>query len=661
MPGTEARRSMSLRPLRDKKSRESEPGASEVDEPKKPSGTSRGAISSISPEEEKALLSLVRERLSDAERATHDLYPQWAVALAYDAGNQWVIWDAEAGALRDMRDNNDREWYRTANIMRPLLARGTSRLTSNRPASQIIPRTQRDLDRQAATELRVVEDHYEAKHDGRMQLRRMVHYGLLCTTAFLLQYWDPEAMAEVPVEWDSFGEPTRYEPRPVGDLCERVVWGHQVKLDPRADVFETCQWAALDMLLPNGEIERRYGIAPSAPSGLAGRVMNSLGSFGRWVIGPNANPIRNEEAPRQARVVVLYDKPTARYLKGRVIHALPDEDKILKVEPELPMGIIPLIPLGNQTQAGTPYHRGVGFDAAQVQYDYNVLRSRWAGMLRDQKITLTRENTDGAGADLVDDLIEEGPRYRTIWHDRGAAAPNFNVTPVPDAGLLNALEKFERELQNMCGVHDASMGIASADAKSGYQVKLLQDADNSMMATFVQAIEQFVIERTRRRGLFAARYVKEPRAWGLDDKNNPEESDAVTSSNLPALTAGGMAVVRISEGSGTPRTPEAMDAEIMGLFQSGALGDPTTPEAQEALLSALYSPAAARAKEIVEKIRERKEREALLASQLDNETAAPGAEGAEMPAEMPLGATNAEMPIEAAPDMSAPEMALQEL
>lgn len=546
----------------------------------------------------KQILDHCAERLSVAEDGRQALEPDWAVCIAFERGNAWYEWSEEYQALIDIRDENDRRSYRSVNLITPIIGRNTSRITSQRPDINTIPKDRRrQLDLDAASEISIVNEHYDHKNDGRSQLRRLARYAQIVTTGFLLQYWDPRARATVPVEWDEDGRPVKFDERFVGDLVERVVPGHEIFADPGAMTWDTCRWLIHAAPLSPSEIRERWNVdvkgegQTESPRG----VLGMLGRLASMATGLLKNrPVR--EGPTVVYTLYQLPDPSIGAPKGRVIcwtgpHLLEVADECEE---------FPFLPLGWLEDDSTPYHRALVPDLVGPQYDYNWVRSRINGILRDQRTTVVREYGDGAGADLAEHL-EDGPRIRQIFHRKGRAAPQITMPPGPSEAMYRQLDLIRGEISDISGVHDVSRGAGDSNATSGYAIRLLLDQDASLQAPFAQAVETFIARRAERRARIVARYVLEPRVWGLEAANNPTD-EGITVSDLPALRAGGLAVVRVMEGSATPRTPEATDAQIKEWYDGGLFGPPGTPEAADVYFRLVSSPVAARARQILDEI-----------------------------------------------------------
>lgn len=621
----------------------SEPSASEL---KKPSGADKA--SRLPRRKAEALVELVKADYQESKQAREDLDPDIALAIAYEQGNQWMEYSKERG-LFDSRTASDKKWYRKANIMRPLGRIAVARITSNRPDVTVRARSNRDLDKQAKKEAELGVAHYNTKNNIRRLINRAAYYAWCATTAFLYQGWDPYAEAEVAVEFDpETNEPTRYEKRPVGDYIEYIVPGHEVFADPRARSWEECRWIVHVQVMGLADIKERWGKSVDESSAIRTTFRSIMDSF--------VSPWTHTTTPKKsAEVMTRYEMPTpGMYPKGRVITVCNDE--VLEYREELEFGHFPLVPVGYQEIEGTCYHRGAGPDLYPLQYDYNILRSRWLGSLRDMKLTIVRQRGDGAGADATDKLkqenqegVDETPRYRTIWYRAGRQAPQFELPPpMPASDFTLAMREIRQEMEQIGGVHRSSSGAGDPNAKSGLAIRLLQDADESSSAEFGHNFEYFLEERARRMIEILVAYVKEKRAWELNETGNSEDAELVYS-GLEALRNGGMAAVNVIEGSGTSRTPEAQDQEILDLAREGFLGDMADPDIREMVLGLLNTSAASRAMEAIFAQRDAKAQEAVIKGQIEDELDAQGGMGG-----LPVDPSQAPPAPPLAPEMALP-------
>jgi len=278
--------------------------------------------------------------------------------------------------------------------------------------------------------------------------------------------------------------------------------------------------------------------------------------------------------------------------------------------------MIPLLHLGYQEQVGTCYHRGIVCDLVEPQFSYNLLQSRWLAERNNRKYVFFRDPNDGSGADIEERLqapVEESGNFVTIWTK---SMGQLAASPTVHSDTPEALAVLERQMSDIAGVHVNQLMNMGGEKPSGYALRIALDADNTQNAPFSARLERFIEERARRRGVILGKYVREPRAWGLDDTKNPEEG-RISVSRLGALTAGGSAVVRVVKGSLTPSTPEAQDSAIQDWAAAGLLGDPADPDTQEMIFGLMASPAASKAVEALRKKRELDQKRQMIAAQLE--------------------------------------------
>lgn len=568
-----------------------------------PTRSETGGPAPTPSESDRALLGFLTSRLQESRAALQQALPEIVIGLAYEAGKQWLTWKQDqrgGGQLVDERNKNNLKWYRTVNLIRPRVLVNVARFTAARPDVSLTPKSTRDLDIRAADEARVVIDHYETVNDGRDQLRRLAWYHFCGTTAGVLFWWDTSAWATVPKPGPNGVD--GYTLAQIGEERERVVFGHQLLLDPRFPRPEDARYIAIEEWLSLAEIRERWGASVEPDQSNRSELSQAAGEVASFLGGWWAQKV----APRAKKVYSYYERPSLTFPMGRTV--IFTDDQILFQQEELPCadreagtpGVIPLVLTGYQPRLDSPYHRNPVSDAAQPQLDYNTLRSQVIHQLkRSGKHRQVRRMDDMAGAD-VEDLTEEGPDSITLWYAAGSVPPQDSPIPPPPEMLLSVMADCREEINDILGVHSVSSGQGDPNADSGYAIRLLTDNDRTQQAPYNQAMQRLVEDRARMRIRFASHYVLEPRAWGLDDLENPQDADGRVSA-LPALRSGGAVAVKIVEASGTPATPEVMDEETMALFDKGALGDPALPETQQMLLELLHSPAASRARELVER------------------------------------------------------------
>ncbi|HNB60666.1 MAG TPA: hypothetical protein PK308_10140, partial [Phycisphaerales bacterium] len=535
------------------------------------------------------IVAYVEARREDGRAAAQPVMGAVAVGIAFDEGRQWVDWSTDwgdgKGRLRDRRQGADWRWYRTANLAAGKIKVNTARVTSSRPEATILPRGDSELTMEAAEEARMVVDYYDEVNRGRDLLAREAHYCQVATTAFRWFWWDADADADVVEDGPNGPEIVRAA---VGELRETTIWGHNVILDPQATGLHDARWVIVEQELGLGEIERRWGKRVNPDRSRADGLLDGNEIENLWAPGKTAG--------RSAVVSTFWERPTVDFPKGRTV--IWSGSTLMRALDELPCGVVPLCALGYEDALDSPYHRNLMHRMAPIQLMINEVMSGWMhAWKRSTKLVVTRQTNDGAGSDLVKQF-REGPDVIELFHRVDTPPPGFSPVPVPTGDSASIIQVLDGILSDIAGVHGVSEGGGEANANSGIAIRLLSDADRTMNALFEHNVERYIEDIARMRILFASHYVREKRAWGLDGSDNPTER----LSGLEALRRGAGVVVRVVESSGTPRTPEVMDEQIMAFFDRGALGNPQDPAVRKLLFKALQSPAAVRVAEMLEQM-----------------------------------------------------------
>jgi hypothetical protein len=528
------------------------------------------------------------------------------VSLSYlRTDSQWLRF--QNGRIDDARAIDQLDAYKTVNLYQSYIVRASSRACARRPDVSVLPKGEREIDKEAAAELDAALNHYDSTLRLQDCLRRVVTYALSATTGYLKIYWDESRMAEVPIAWEDEQdptEPTRYGMRPVGDVVAEPTPGHEIYLDPGAATFDTSPWVLQVRRVPTESVEDRYGVEVASDWEEQGRMaeVKNLVQSTFW------HGATSEDG--RTTVFEMYERPCARYPKGRTIVCT--QSALLVAEDSLPDGVVPFIPLGWLEDPFSPYDLSIGQSLAPLQSMLNGTFSQEAQIASLQKAWLTRTGADGAGADLTERVKDKG-WFVEVWHDKNETAPQLVVPNMDTANLSNSIERIVGFMSDVSGIHDVSGGPDSPgpEASSGVAIRMKQDADQQLMALFHIRVEEFCKQRAERIGHLVASHVLEPRVWGLDASHNADKP-GMRVSDLSALRRGGLAAVVVQPGSGTPQLPEMQDQEVMHLVGAGLLSP-------QAALKAMKSPVATRAGKIEEQMQEEAERAQVISATLGNQ------------------------------------------
>lgn len=545
--------------------------------------------------EEGDAVKLVNSRAEEALKHRADMEGQWAVSLAFENSQQWVEWDKAAKTLKTLINPDSaksRIRWRTYNLIRPMVKKLVANATRNKPASIFRPQNpESQADEMATAEARDLVTHYGIKFCDQETLRRIAHFNYTATTVYYKQTWDPNEKAFVPSQFDpATGEPSAFEEAPVGDICERVVPGPEILVDPR-DVtpnLKDSRWIIHAHVLPTAEIKERWGVAVPA-DGKGAMNAERVGPF-LAMMAKNASSgatlgYGREIPENTALVYEMYEKRSKERPDGLMVICTSQK---LIFQGSLPYKCVefPFIAIGLDPSPDSPYCRGVVEDLVAPQMDLNRLFSRILERMEYDKLTVTAVKGVGMGVDA----FEENRHMRRVYVDQAAGIGGYNVSQPPPINpeWITMISVIKEQFQDIAGVHDVSQGMTGGGVTAGSAIRLLQDADASQHSQYYQTVEEFCAERDRRRIGLAAEFFAEPRQINTDlTTEGSEGQPTVKSQTFEGLLNGGKTRVSVVPGSATPKSPEIHNQEIKEMYQLGMFGPPGDPVANEMALRLL--------------------------------------------------------------------------
>lgn len=571
-----------------------------------------------SPEEASRVAAAMAMFQSAADnRRYHE--PRGFESLAFYLGNQYVTYNQTSHMLQAQRKPREpHKVYETRNLIRPKINKLLARALRNDPDSTVAPDTPATKDRAAAMEGRAVIAHQDQLQHSPMQMWRMARWASTFGTTCLLQWWNPDAEAEVPDGWNpQTGEISGSTRAKVGEMCEEICMPSEVYFDPKAREWSELRWAFRVKTRSIDEIRERYtesGWKVKGDPGTSG-PLGYVESRMATTVGEYPRGYEPGQAARQAAVYELFVKPNTEHKEGQWLTTC--DGRIMEDGP-LPdwlNGELPLIDLSYEPGQGTCYGLNAVYDLIGAQRSYNNAMSRLAEHLRTMwgKILAqegSRIDTTAFDSAKPNEIVYYAPRGGPPEHLRAPELPNF---------VLDLLKVSRGDMEDMSGVHEISEGSVPTGVTAAAAIKLLQESDVTQMASFTSQIERFIEIRDQRRLMMAKRYYKEPRLVFLSQtagtklpaiaapgqpppQPGPQQPgqpnvQGVTPSDVPdpimqamsfeALASGSCRIV-VTPGSAAPKSPEAEFEQVLemvkiGLF--GPTGDPTTAQIALKLLN----------------------------------------------------------------------------
>lgn len=548
-------------------------------------------------ENDSQILNYVDEQFKIASDHRSPLEVDWALGVAFEEGRQWVGLSREADKLISLINEEERHRYLTANKVRPLLMKVESTSTLAAPDVKAVALTDDPLDVSAAKEAESIRGHCSRKFDRITQTKERVAWALKSSTCFLKVYWDDNKMNTIPVV--DFAGNVTFEQAPVGDICEEIIPAFSVFLDPTAREWEQVRWLIhaetrplsffVDKFGEKGKMVKPDAKRQNAVNGYVNRYLNSGIGF--------ASPVQTPGMGKGMDAAICkeyWEKPSAKFKQGRYIIVAGGVVLYRGPWPYKKSDDFPFIPLSYQSRSDSPYGRSLAGELISLQYTYNRILSASLEQAEQQVDFVAIAKGTGVQADAFDEIRGRG--VKKIYYDNTAGIPPvFSRSQGISQDKLAFLQKIERDMQDIAGVHDVTQGMAPAGTPAE-AIRLLQQADQTQHASLRASIEKSAVKIAEWEvALYAEKAPLDVMLGMLDDTGTVEptqpgmEPEPVSTAgnvmSMRALREGGQYRVIYTPGSTLSEGPEEKNQKILTLYQMGLLGMPGSPEASRLAIS----------------------------------------------------------------------------
>lgn len=563
-------------------------------------------------ESDHQILNYVDEQFKISSDHRSPLEVDWALGVAFEEGRQWVGLSREADKLISLINDEERHRYLTANKVRPLLMKVESTTTMAAPDVRAVPLTDDEMDVQASKEAEAIRGHCARKFDRVTQTKERVAWALKSSTCFLKVYWDDNKLNTVPII--DFDGSVTFEEAPVGDVCEEIIPAFSVFLDPTAREWENVRWLIhaetrplsyfVDKFGEKGKMVKPDAKRQNAVNGYVNRYLNSGIGF--------ASPVQTPGMGKGMDAAICkeyWEKPSAKYRNGRYIIVAGGVVLYNGPWPYKKNDDFPFVPLSYQSRSDSPYGRSLAGELISLQYTYNRILSASLEQAEQQVDFIAIAKGTGVQADAFDEIRGRG--VKKVYYDNTSGMPPvFSRSQGISQDKLAFLQKIERDMQDIAGVHDVTQGMAPAGTPAE-AIRLLQQADQTQHASLRASIEKSAVKIAEWEvALYAEKSpldvmlglmdetgtqqdMMPPMTpeMGMQDQMQPQVPEmAGRPITLKALREGGQYRVIYSPGSTLAEGPEEKNQKILTFYQMGILGTPGSPAASKLAVSLMDLP-----------------------------------------------------------------------
>lgn len=524
---------------------------------------------------EDEIVALVNKRYQAAANARRPHDPKLFLSLAFYLGEQNLGWSTNSRKLIDTR-NLAQDWksYTVRNLIKGKILTLLGQATQTTPTAIASPKTSSALDQEAASEARALLAHFDQLHDRGQQTSEALLWALTTSTACLKIYWDPTAEADVP-EIDDNGNVTGSGRAEVGEICEDIVPIFDLYFDPAAKHWDRLAWIIHEQVRDLSYVQERYG--GENKDGPGWRVKGQTGSGTDGYIESRMNSIVGDLQPGGAgstdvcTVRELWEKPSARYPKGRLI--VTAADVVLRYEEEWPCektDTFPFVPLAYLKGLGSIYGLNAVWDCIGAQRTYNTairameeyLANPWGKWYAPR------------GAEIDPDALNDP---REIVYFNTGFQPSYQAPPQLADIVPKSIEVADANLNDLSGVRSVSEGDAPPGVTAASAIQQLTAANATQLKQCLTNIETFHKQRAEWEIALASQFYAEPRLIGVQDTVD-QQGAAQEYTAFKALTQGGSCRITVAPGSAIPQSPQAKQQQMAELFKMLLSQGPPTPD-----------------------------------------------------------------------------------
>lgn len=552
---------------------------------------------------EHQILAYVDDQFKIAADHRQPLEVDWALGVAFEEGRQWIGLSRKADELVSLINEEERIRYLTAPKVRPLLLKVESTVTMASPDVRAVPLTDDEIDVQAAKEAEAIRGHCARKFDRATQTKRRVAWALKSTTCFLKIYWDDNKNNVIPVPQMDGG--VVFEEHPVGDLCEDILPGFEVYLDPSARSWEQVRWLIHAQTRPLSWFVDRFGDKGAMVRADAKRQVKANGYVDQYMDGGVgfSSPLAHAGNVKGLNAAVCkeyWEKPSAKFPKGRYIVVAGGVLLYNGPWPYKKNDDFPFVPLEYQERSDSPYGRSLAGELVSLQYTYNQVLSSMLEQAQQQVDYIAIPKRSGVQADAFEEL--KGRAVRKVYWDatQSPTPPIISRGPGISQDRFAFLDRVERDMQDIAGVHDVTQGLAPAGTPAE-AIRLLQQADQTQHSHIRASIERSAVKIAEWEvALYSEKAPLDVLLGLIDDSGTMEPSDPTMppekvnivgkAMSLRALREGGQFRVIYTPGSTLAEGPEEKNQKILTLYQMGILGTPGTPAASRLAVTLMDLP-----------------------------------------------------------------------
>ena len=518
--------------------------------------------------------SEVEELRASNTRVAHEAI--WMNNIAYLLGFQNLVYSLN---LRQFINNQAPKLIAgrnklIVNKILPTIQNRLAQLCKNPPRYDVIPESQSTEDRDAARlSLQVLNSLWDKLdiNQKRISLNMWVQQ---CGHAYIKVSWD-----KTKGQW--IKDPETNEAMFEGDVRIEVVSSFEVFVDAQAKTLEEARYLYHCRVRDLQYFKDQYGDAGTKVKEENVWLMslrNEQRVQSMNVRGQSDGT--NEQVKNCAIEIVKYERPSAKYPRGRMIVSANGE--LLKDE-ELPTGKIPFVKFDDVVVGGKYYSESIITHLRPLQDQYNETVSRraeWTKRLLAGKYVAARGSE--LAQEALNDQSGEVLLYTPVPNAPGGGMPSAMQIPTIPSYAYEEETRLDSSINYISGVSDISRGTLPSASIPALGMQILLEADQTRVGVMIDQHERAWANVGNLILEFVSKFYVIPRKFKFGEKNSQYLIKEIIGDDLKGNTD-----VIVVKGSSLPNSKALKRQDILNAYNQGLLGDPKDPKVREQVLGML--------------------------------------------------------------------------
>lgn len=504
------------------------------------------------------------------------LEQQWKINLAFYKGDQYIYFNRTLNRIMlAPTEDGDKPRYRqrlTSNQITPGVQSYLAKLLKTKPQTFATPGAD-DVTAQQAAKMAefLLESKWEDLHMSQKMEEAML-WAAVCCQGYWHISWDKNAGEEMSFMMDPQGQPivdeelasvyrdqltaqgidpqTQMQSIKTGDIRVDVLSPFQVYPDNTKALFEDSEMVIVEHHLSPADVKAMYGISVE-PDSVPGAPDYGI-------------PFQTkQQATKTTKVIYCgYWLPTPSMPEGRYCVFMDSPRKILQDGPwPFPFHQLPIVKFSGQPVPGSLYDRSVTEDAIPLQKQLNRKLSQ---IMEYSNLTVAPQMMGPVGSLKTRRTNEPGlfMEYNMLAGQK----PEFITPPQLPQYVMEILTMLNEQIKDVFGLTEVNQGNVPPNVEAGIAIDLLQEMATDRFAPTILNNERTLGIAGKLILEFAQAYYTEPRLIRMKGSNG-----SMAAKKFSAADIKGDIDIRVSVGSGMPRTRAGKQALMMQLVTMGVL------------------------------------------------------------------------------------------